>query len=200
MTPNLFIKRLFDLFFSLIGLVLLSPLFFILALWIKLDSQGPVFFRQSRVGLHGKPFRIYKFRTMFSGAESQGRQITVGDDPRITASGRFLRKYKFDELPQLINVFLGDMSLVGPRPEVPRYVEMFKIAYGPVLQVQPGITDYAAIEFRDEEEVLKKYDNPEEGYIKEVLPRKIEFYQRYLRERGFWTDLKLIFRTLQKLV
>ncbi len=194
------VKRISDLLLSAIGLVILSPIFFIFAVWIKLDSTGPVFFRQVRVGLHGKPFRIYKFRTMIADAESKGRQITVGDDLRITTSGRFFRRYKLDEFPQLINVLLGDMSLVGPRPEVPRYVDMFQNEYREILTVKPGITDYAAIEFRDEEQILKKYDHPEEGYVKEVLPRKIKLYNKYLSERGLWTDLKLIFRTLQKLV
>jgi lipopolysaccharide/colanic/teichoic acid biosynthesis glycosyltransferase len=133
-------------------------------------------------------------------AESKGRQITVGEDPRITQSGGFLRLYKLDEFPQLINVFFGEMSLVGPRPEVPRYVDMFKDAYKTVLMVKPGITDYAAIEFRDEEEILRKYRNPEEGYIKEVLPRKIELYHKYLENISFWTDLKLILLTLRKIV
>jgi len=194
------VKRIFDLFLSTIGLVILSPVFIILALWITLDSPGPVFFRQVRVGLHGKPFRIYKFRTMVADAELKGRQITVGDDPRITQSGGFLRRYKLDELPQLINVFIGDMSLVGPRPEVPRYVDMFKDAYETILMVKPGLTDYAAIEFRDEEKVLKKYPDPEDAYRREVLPKKIELYKRYLKDKNVWTDLKIIFLTLRKIV
>ena len=193
------IKRIFDIFFSFFGLLILSPIFVILAVWIKLDSSGPVFFRQVRIGRLGRPFRIYKFRSMVVNAESKGHQITVGEDPRITKSGRFLRHHKLDELPQLINVLLGDMSLVGPRPEVPRYVELFKDAYETVLQVKPGITDYAAIEFRDEEKILKKYDQPEEGYVKEVLPKKIELYRKYIDSQGQWTDLKLIFLTLRSI-
>jgi lipopolysaccharide/colanic/teichoic acid biosynthesis glycosyltransferase len=185
MTYDPFLKRVFDLFLAAVGLMILSPIFFILAFWIKLDAPGPVFFRQVRVGLNGKPFRIYKFRTMVADAETKGRQITVKEDPRITKSGRFLRRYKLDEFPQLINVFLGDMSLVGPRPEVPCYVELFKDAYEAVLQVKPGITDYAAIEFSNEEEILKRYARPEEGYVKEVLPRKIKLYRKYLTNRGF---------------
>lgn len=193
------IKRAIDLSFSAIGIVSLSPFFFICAIWIKMDSPGPVLFRQARVGRYGRPFQIYKFRTMFADAELKGRQITVADDVRVTAPGRFLRRYKIDEFPQLINVFLGEMSLVGPRPEVPRYVEVYKEAYKEILTIKPGITDFAAIEFRDEEEILKKYRLPEEGYVNEVLPRKIELYNKYLRERSLWTDLKLIFRTIQKL-
>jgi len=193
-------KRLVDIVFSAIGLILLSPFFCIVALWVKLDTPGPILFRQVRVGKDGKTFRIFKFRTMVADAEYAGHQITVGDDPRITKSGRFLRSYKLDEFPQLLNVFFGDMSMVGPRPEVPRYVEMFKDAYKAVLQVKPGITDFAAVEFSNEEEVLKKYDRPEEGYIKEVLPRKIELYKKYLKEKCFRTDMKLIILTLKKLL
>jgi len=194
------LKRLVDIIFSAIGLILLFPFFCIVALWVKLDTPGPIFFRQVRVGQDGKTFRIFKFRTMVADAESTGHQITVGEDLRITRSGRFLRRYKLDELPQLVNVFIGDMSLVGPRPEVPRYVEMFEDAYKIVLGVKPGITDFAAIEFSNEEEVLKKYDSPEEGYIKEVLPRKIELYKKYLEEKCFRTDIKLIILTLKKLL
>jgi lipopolysaccharide/colanic/teichoic acid biosynthesis glycosyltransferase len=137
---------------------------------------------------------------MVTDAESTGHQITVGDDPRITKSGSCLRRYKLDEFPQLINVFLGDMSIVGPRPEVPRYVEMFHDQYKDVLTVKPGITDFAAIEFRNEEDVLKKYEYPEEGYVKEVLPKKIELYKKYLKEKCFRTDIKLIILTLKKLL
>jgi len=193
-------KRIFDFILSAFGIVMLSPIFLVITIWIKLDSTGSIFFRQLRIGRHGKSFNIYKFRTMFVNAESRGRQITVREDPRITKSGRFLRRYKLDELPQLINVFVGDMSLVGPRPEVPRYVELFKDAYDVILQVKPGITDYAAFAFRNEEEILKKYNDPEEGYIKEILPQKIELYNKYLREMGLWTDLKLILLTLKNIV
>jgi lipopolysaccharide/colanic/teichoic acid biosynthesis glycosyltransferase len=193
-------KRIFDLVFSMIGLIILMPIFFMIAVWIKLDSSSPVFFRQVRIGRFGKPFRIYKFRTMVADAESRGQQITAGEDPRITRVGRFLRRYKLDELPQLLNVFIGDMSIVGPRPEVPRYVEMFHDQYKDVLTVKPGITDYAAIEFRDEESVLKQYANPEDGYIKEVLPKKIDLYKKYLVERSLKTDIKVILLTLKKIM
>jgi lipopolysaccharide/colanic/teichoic acid biosynthesis glycosyltransferase len=193
-------KRIFDLIFSTIGLLFLSPIFVVIAVWIKLDSPGSILFRQVRIGRFGKPFRIYKFRTMAVDADSKGRQITAGDDPRITRTGRFLRRYKLDEFPQLLNVFIGDMSIVGPRPEVPRYVEMFHDQYKDVLTVKPGLTDYAAIEFRDEESVLKQYANPEDGYIKEVLPKKIELYKKYLTERSLKTDIKVILWTLKKIM
>ena len=143
---------------------------------------------------------LCKFRSMVMDAPKKGPAITSGGDPRITKIGRFLRMTKLDELPQLINVFNGDMSIVGPRPEVEKYVEMFKYDYKEILQVKPGITDYATIEFRDEEAVLKKFQNTEDGYIKEVLPRKIELYKRYIKEKGFFVDMKLIFLTLWKIV
>ena len=167
-----------------------------IAIVIKLDSPGPVFFRQERVGQFGRPFRIYKFRTMVTDAERLGAQVTTGDDPRITGLGRFLRKYKIDELPQLINVIIGDMSLVGPRPEVPRYVEAFHEDYKDILTVKPGITDFASLEYKDENELLKSAENPEEQYLKEILPAKIAFYRKYLREQSIATDIKLIFKTL----
>lgn len=193
-------KRLGEIFCSSMGLVILLPFFLLVALWIKLDSPGPVFFRQLRIGLYGKPFKIYKFRTMIADSESKGPRVTSGGDTRVTRAGRFLRQYKLDELPQLMNVFIGNMSLVGPRPEVPKYVEMFKDDYQEILCVKPGITDYAAIEFRNEERVLTGYDNPEEGYINEVLPKKIEFYRKYVREHSFWTDMQLIYLTVKRLL
>ncbi len=193
-------KRIFDLVLSMIGLIVLMPIFIMIAVWIKLDSPGPVFFRQVRIGRFGKPFRIYKFRTMVVDAESKGHQITTGEDPRITKFGKFLRHYKLDEFPQLLNVFIGDMSIVGPRPEVPKYVEMFNEQYKDVLTLKPGITDYGSIEFRDEESILKQYVNPEEGYIKEILPKKIELYKKYLMERNLKTDIKIILITLKKIM
>jgi lipopolysaccharide/colanic/teichoic acid biosynthesis glycosyltransferase len=156
-------KRLFDLFFSSMGLLVLWPLFLVIAILIKQDSSGPVFFQQKRVGRGFKVFNLYKFRTMAADAPSKGLTVTAGGDSRITPIGAFLRKTKIDELPELINVLKGDMSLVGPRPEVPKYVEMFKGEYKEILKLKPGITDYAAIEFRDEEGILKRYDNPEES-------------------------------------
>lgn len=189
-------KRLFDLFFAIPGLMLLSPLFAVIAVWIKAESSGPVFFRQVRVGLNGKLFRIFKFRTMCQDAENQGRQITVGEDPRITNSGRFLRKHKLDELPQLLNVITGEMSLVGPRPEVPRYVTLYpEKVREQVLSVPPGITDYAAIEYKDENEILGRAADPEITYVEEVLPVKLAYYQRYVSERSLFGDFVLILKT-----
>lgn len=193
-------KRLFDLFFALPGLALLFPLFLFIAIWIKFDSSGPVFFRQERVGQLGRLFRIYKFRTMCLDAEAKGRQITVGEDPRITASGRFLRRYKLDELPQLLNVLAGDMSLVGPRPEVPRYVEMYPAELkNKVLSVPPGITDYASIEYRGENAILGKAADPDKAYIEEIMPAKLAYCERYVAERSLWVDFVIIIRTLKAL-
>ncbi|MBU5613391.1 sugar transferase [Geomonas azotofigens] len=194
-------KRGFDILFTVPGLVLLAPLFAFVAVWIKLDSSGPVFFRQVRVGQNGRPFRIYKFRTMCMEAEARGRQITVGEDPRITASGRLLRKYKLDELPQLINVLMGDMSLVGPRPEVPRYVSLYPDSVRDVvLSVKPGITDRASIEYRDENKVLGAAADPDRAYVEEIMPVKLGYYVRYVQERSLWIDIKLVFATLWALL
>lgn len=192
----MFIKRVFDFAAALAGLIFLMPLFVMVACWIKLDSNGPVFFRQQRVGRHGIPFHIFKFRTMRMGAETKG-QITVGNDARITGAGNFLRHYKIDELPQLINVLSGEMSLVGPRPEVPRYVACYpKDMREIVLSVPPGITDWAAIKYKDESNLLGLADNSEQTYIEEIMPAKLEYYVRYVKERSFLTDLRIIFITL----
>ena len=192
-------KRLFDVIFSLAGIVLLSPVLLLVALLVKLDSKGPVFFRQERIGQGFEPFIIVKFRTMVTDACRKGPLLTSGGDRRITKIGKFLRRTKIDELPQLLNVLKGDMSLVGPRPEVAKYVEIFSDDFREVLKVRPGITDFAALEYSDEEEILKKYVDPEEGYIREILPAKIELYKKYLRERGLLTDIKLIVLTLRHL-
>jgi lipopolysaccharide/colanic/teichoic acid biosynthesis glycosyltransferase len=190
------IKRAFDLTASAIGLLVLAPLFAVIAILIKCDSAGPVFFRQERVGRYGVPFRILKFRTMRIDVEPR-RQITVGQDPRITRVGNVLRRYKLDELPQLVNVVRGEMSLVGPRPEVPCYVAVYpEEVRRIVLSVAPGITDWASIYFRDESAILGRARNPEAAYINEVLPVKLAYYVRYARERTFMTDLKIIFLTL----
>ncbi|QWV95951.1 sugar transferase [Geomonas nitrogeniifigens] len=190
-------KRLFDLFFAGTGLILLAPLWLLVAFWIKYDSPGPVFFRQERVGRFGTLFRIFKFRTMCLDAEAKGRQLTVGEDPRITRSGAFLRKYKLDELPQLLNVVKGEMSLVGPRPEVPRYVSLYpEEMRDVVLSVQPGITDYASIEYKDENAILGQAADPDRAYIEEIMPVKLGYYARYVSERSLWVDLKLILSTL----
>lgn len=192
----MFKKRVFDFIAALAGLIFLAPLFVVVACWIKLDSNGPVFFRQQRVGRHGIPFHIFKFRTMAVDTESKS-QITVGNDARITGAGNFLRHYKIDELPQLINVLLGEMSLVGPRPEVPRYVACYpKDMREIVLSVPPGITDWAAIEYKDESNLLVLADNSEKTYIEVILPAKLEYYVRYVKERSFLTDLRIIFITL----
>lgn len=194
-------KRIFDLFFVIPGLLVLLPLFVAIALWIKLDSTGPIFFRQIRVGKGGEPFRIYKFRTMVTNAELLGAKVTVGGDPRITHSGGLLRKFKLDELPQLINVLKGEMSLVGPRPEVPEYVAHWpKDVRDFVLSVPPGITDYASIEFRNEDEILTGSANPVERYIKDIIPIKLDYYVRYVRERSLLLDARLILRTIYAIV
>ena len=190
-------KRVFDLIFSSLGILLLLPLFWVVAIWIKFDSNGPIFFRQERVGKSGRKFRIFKFRTMCLDAESKGRQITVGEDSRITRSGRFLRRNKMDELPQLINVFLGEMSLVGPRPEVPRYVAHYPPEVRErVLSVPPGITDYASIEYRDESALLAGAADPEKTYVEKVLPIKLGYYEDYALNRTLYGDLLIIIRTV----
>lgn len=194
------IKRVFDFSTSLMAIIILLPFVLIVAIFIKIDNPGPVFFSQIRIGKKFKPFKLYKFRTMIPDAEKKGLLITSGIDTRVTKVGSVLRQYKLDELPQLFNVLKGDISIVGPRPEVFKYVELFKRDYKEILSVKPGITDYATIEFRDEEGVLMKYKNPEDGYIKEVLPKKILLYKKYIKEKNFCTDMKLIFLTLWRIV
>ena len=189
-------KRLFDVVLSTLGLLLLSPVFLFIALWIKLDSPGPVFFRQERMGRHGVPFRIHKFRTMTHGAA--GAQITVGADVRITRAGAFLRRAKLDELPQLIDVLRGAMSLVGPRPEVPRYVAMYPPGLrDKVLSVRPGITDVASLEYRDEGELLARAADPEREYVDVVMPAKLKLAAQYVDRASLSFDLQLILRTLR---
>lgn len=194
-------KRCFDWLASSFGLLILSPFLIFLAFWIKMDSKGPVFFRQERVGRYGKTFRIHKFRTMVTDAEKRGLQITVGADARVTKIGNFLRKYKIDELPQLIDVWVGHMSLVGPRPEVPRYVSCYpENLRNVVLAVRPGITDRASIEFKDENEILGKAAEPNKAYIEEVLPIKLKYYVEYVENRTFFGDIIIIFRTFFALI
>jgi lipopolysaccharide/colanic/teichoic acid biosynthesis glycosyltransferase len=189
-------KRLFDVAASLAGLVLLLPVFAVTAALIRLDSRGPVFFRQVRVGRHGVPFKILKFRTMVTDAEARG-QITVGCDSRVTGIGHLLRRLKIDELPQLVNVLRGDMSLVGPRPEVPRYVACYPDdVRRTVLSVPPGITDWASIRFKEENSILAHANDPERSYVEDILPVKLEYSVRYVRERSFLMDLQIIFLTL----
>jgi len=206
-------KRLFDLLAALAGLILLAPAALLIALWIRCDSPGPALYRQWRVGRHGRPFRIYKWRTMVADNGAGGkadakvglpagvRQLTVGHDPRITRAGRVLRARKLDELPQLLNVVLGDMSLVGPRPEVPRYVACYPPAVRDiVLSVPPGITDWAAIRYRDESRLLGEAADPERTYVATILPIKLGYYQRYVQRRTFCTDLHILASTVRALV
>ena len=192
-------KRVFDVIASGIGLLLLSPLFMVLAIWIKLDSEGPVFYRQVRVGKNNKDFRIFKFRSMLVNAD-KGSLVTIGEDPRITRSGRFIRKMKLDELPQLINVLIGDMSLVGPRPEVRHYVDYWTPQQMTVLCVRPGITDPASIKFRNENELMGKTDDPERFYIETLMQEKLEMYLKYVSHHSLMGDLGLIFKTIAAVI
>ncbi|MCA1246230.1 sugar transferase [Massilia sp. MS-15] len=193
-------KRVFDLLGALAGLLLLAPVLLLVALWIRLDSSGPVLYRQQRVGRQGELFTIYKFRTMRHNA-GDGSQLTVGADPRVTRAGRFLRYYKLDELPQLWNVVQGSMSLVGPRPEVPRYVDRYPPEQRRlVLSVAPGITDWAAIRYKDENAILARSADPERAYVDTVLPAKLEYYVRYVHERSFWGDMRILAHTLAALI
>ena len=190
-------KRLFDLCCILPSLIVISPLFLIIALWIKLDSRGPIFFLQTRIGQFEKPFKIIKFRTMHP--YEKGPKLTIGRDARITRCGHFLRQYKLDELPQLINVLKGEMSLVGPRPEVPEYVELYPDNIRKyVFSVPVGITDYASIEFRDESELLANSQQPEMDYVEKILPLKLAYHQQYVKEQSLYLDIVLIFRTLKR--
>lgn len=192
--------RLLDIVLSLLGLLFLLPIFVILAVWIKFDSQGSIFFRQIRVGKEGRNFRIYKFRTMIVNAEKMGI-ITIGErDPRITNSGYFLRKYKLDELPQFINVLKGEMSFVGPRPEVRKYVEMYNQEQLKILTVKPGITDYASIEYINEDEILGKSLDPEKTYIEEIMPQKIKYNMKYINNKTVIEYFKIIFLTIIKII
>lgn len=197
---KILMKRLFDIVASGCGLLVLSPVFLIMAIWIRLDSKGPIFYRQVRVGRHNKDFRIFKFRSMRVGAD-KGSLITIGGrDPRITRSGYFIRKYKLDEFPQLINVFIGDMSLVGPRPEVRYYVNYWTPEQMRVLNVRPGITDPASIKFRNENELMGKAEDPEDYYINVIMQEKIKLYLEYVQNISFWYDVKLIFQTFKTII
>lgn len=193
-------KRLFDIILSSLGLLLLSPLFAIVAIWIKLDSCGPIFYRQVRVGRYNQDFRIFKFRSMRVGSD-KGSLVTIGGrDPRITTSGYFIRKFKIDELPQLINVLIGDMSLVGPRPEVRHYVNYWTPEQMHVLDVRPGITDPASIKFRNENELLEKAGDPEKYYIEVIMQEKIRLYLEYVNQHNLFYDLKIIFQTFWAII
>ena len=193
------LKRIFDTILSLFGLIILLPFMLIIAIFIKLDSKGPVFFKQVRVTKNGREFKIFKYRTMRVGSDKYS-QITVGKDNRITKIGVFLRKYKLDEIPQLINVLLGDMSLVGPRPEVPKYVALYTEGQKEILKVRAGITDYASIEFSDENDLLASEEDPEKAYIEKIMPKKIELNKKYLSEISILTDIKIILLTIKKIL
>ncbi len=194
------LKRLFDIVCSLLGLIILSPFLVFIALLVGFTSKGGVFYLQERIGKNQKPFKLFKFRTMRVNSDSKGLITIGGRDPRITAVGYYLRKHKIDELPQLLNVFFGTMSLVGPRPEVRKYVELYNEEQKKVLAVKPGITDYASLEYFSENELLAKSVNPEETYIKEVMPAKLKLNKKYIAEAGLLTDLKIIFRTFKRII
>ena len=193
-------KRIFDILASFFGLIVLSPIFLILAIWIKFDSKGPVFYKQIRVGRGNNDFFLYKFRSMRVGADKAGLITIGGRDPRVTNSGYFIRKYKLDEFPQLINVLKGDMSLVGPRPEVRKYVEMYTPEQMHVLDVRPGITDLASIRYRNENELLEKAEDPDKYYIEVIMQDKLRINLEYVKDHSFLDDIKLIFATLGAIV
>lgn len=197
---NKVVKRMFDFICSTLGIIILSPILIAIAIKIKIGSDGPVFFKQIRIGEKNKEFEILKFRTMVVDAEKLGRQITVGNDSRITKIGAFLRKYKLDELPQLINVFKGDMSLVGPRPEVPRYVKLYNEEQRKVLDVKPGITDLASIRYRDENDLLGEAENPDDFYINTIMPDKLALNLEYIRKNNVFFDIYIILKTIIKCI
>ena len=194
------VKRLFDLMITIPMLLLVSPFFLIIALLIKLGSKGPVFYMQTRVGINSRDFKIFKFRTMQMNADKAGLLTVGGRDPRVTPIGYFLRKYKLDELPQLLNVLFGSMSLVGPRPEVRKYVDLYNVEQQKVLSVKPGITDYASIEYSEENDLLAKSNDPERTYIDEIMPAKLLLNQKYIAEKSLTTDIKIIWLTFKKII
>lgn len=193
-------KRAFDVIASGLGLLFLSPLFLFLAVWIKCDSKGPVFYRQTRVGKGNRDFRLFKFRSMRPDSDKLGLITVGGHDPRVTRSGYYIRKYKLDEFPQLINVFRGDMSLVGPRPEVRKYVDMYTPEQMRVLNVRPGITSLASIRYRNENDILAAADDPDRCYIEQVMPDKLAIDLEYVRHASLWNDIKLIFSTFREII
>lgn len=193
-------KRLFDIVFSFVGLIILLPLFIVVGLLIKLTSSGPVFYHQTRVGYKGMDFRLFKFRTMKVDADKNGLLTVGGRDPRVTSVGYYLRKFKIDELPQLINVLNGTMSFVGPRPEVRKYVDLYTEEQRKVLLLKPGITDYASLEYFSENDLLARSSDPEATYINEVMPAKLKLNLKYMNEVGLYTDVKLILRTIGKIL
>ena len=193
-------KRVFDIIASGLGLLILSPLFLVIAVWVKLDSPGPVFYKQVRVGRNNKDFYLYKFRSMRVGSDKKGLITVGGRDPRVTRSGYYIRKYKLDEFPQLINVFKGDMSLVGPRPEVRKYVDLYTPEQMHVLEVRPGVTDLASIRYRNENELLAKASDPEQYYRDIVMQDKLRINLEYVRNHSFFGDICLIFKTILSII
>ncbi len=189
------VKRLFDIFFSLMGLIVLLPILLLMAIVIKIDSKGPIFFKQKRVGQFNKDFKIFKFRTMHLNADKLGLLTLGNNDPRVTNFGYFLRKHKLDEFPQLINVLIGNMSFVGPRPEVRKYVNHYSEEDLQILNFKPGITDYASIKYRNEVEIIKKADDPERVYIEDIMPEKIKLNKIYLNKNNIFIDIKIILKT-----
>lgn len=194
-----FIKRLFDIISSIIVLVLIFPFLLLVTIWILLDSAGGIFYKQTRVGKNGKEFKLLKLRSMRTNSDKSS-QITVGDDNRVTRSGKFIRKFKIDEFPQLLNVIAGQMSIVGPRPEVPKYVALYSDEQRKVLDVLPGLTDFATLQFIDEQKILGKADDPEKAYIQEVMPAKLELNLKYIKKANFFLDISLIFKTIFKIL
>ncbi len=193
---NLILKRLFDILASLILLIILSPLFIIFSIMIKLDSKGPIMFKQNRVTENGRIFKIFKFRTMVENADKNGSQVTVENDDRVTKIGKFLRKFRLDEIPQLINILIGDMSFVGTRPEVPKYVELYTDEMKATLLMKAGVTSLASIKFKDEEKLLQMDGNIDKIYIEDILPQKMQYNLEYLKRFNFFYDIKLMFMTL----
>jgi len=190
-------KRAFDIIATIIGGTILLPIIIIISIWIKLSSKGPLFYMQTRIGKNFKPIKLYKFRSMVIDADKVGPSVTSGDDPRITKVGKIIRRTKIDELPQLLNVLKGDMSLVGPRPEVLKFVKVYENEYKKILSVRPGITDNAAIAFRDEETIMQQYEDKEKAYIDIILPQKIKLYNEYIDNISFYNDIVLILKTLK---
>lgn len=191
------LKRLFDIIFSFFGLILLLPLFIVLIIWVFMDSRGGAFYKQNRVGKNNKDFNLHKFRTMVLGSDQQGL-LTIGEtDKRITGTGEFLRKYKLDELPQLFNILTGEMSFIGPRPEVRKYVDLYTPEQQAVLEVRPGLTDYASIAFIDENKLLGESQDPEKTYIEEIMPAKLALNQKYIQEQSLGTDIKILRKTIR---
>lgn len=193
-------KRIIDFTLALGGLTILSPILIVVALFIKLDTAGPVLYQGNRVGLHGKPFKMMKFRTMVVGADKLGGSSTPNDDPRITRVGKFLRRYKLDELPQLLNVLRGEMSFVGPRPQVQWAVDLYTEEERRVLTVRPGLTDYASLKFADEGEILKGSTNPDKDYMEKIHPEKMRLGLEYIEKQSLWTDLHIILQTIRTLI